>query len=87
MLEAAGIPLVLDDSNGLSIRKGYAFPATLLNEREIHALYLSRLLIIRHTEKKVVHHFDKAVNKIKHLLPNVMKNDIDQKSPCAAPEA
>lgn len=77
VLEEAGIPLVFDDTVGLQIKEGYRFPISCLNSDEVEALYLSRVLVTLYTQEKIVRHFEQAVDKIKQLLPDTLRNDIE----------
>ena len=77
-LEEAGIPLFSEPGRGYSLVEGYHLPPVMFSPEEAGAVLIAEKLVEKLTDSSVQKHFLSAVMKIKAVLPESSKNQVEK---------
>jgi len=73
-LEQSGIPVFTEEGKGYSLIDGYKLPPVMFTEEEANALITAGKIINQNSDKSLVDHYGKAVEKIKAILKYSQKD-------------
>ncbi|AWV98952.1 helix-turn-helix transcriptional regulator [Arcticibacterium luteifluviistationis] len=73
-LERAGVPIITEDGKGYSLMDGYKIPPVMFTESEANALILAEQLVLKNKDASLVKEYAEAINKIKAVLRNEVKD-------------
>lgn len=76
-LEKAGVPIITEEGKGYSIMDGYRIPPIMFSENEAYALLTAELLVMASKDQSLVDEFKSVTQKIKAVLPNRLKERIE----------
>ena len=72
-LEAAGVPIVLEEGRGYSLMEGYNIPPVMFTEAEANALIIAEQMIAKTKDESLIEEFNKATDKVKAVLKSAEK--------------
>jgi predicted DNA-binding transcriptional regulator YafY len=72
-LEEAGVPIIAEEGKGYSLMDGYRIPPVMFTENEANALITAELLIQACKDESLIKEFSSAIQKIKAVVPNYLK--------------
>ncbi len=72
-----GIPVSFEQPKGYFIVQGYFLPPVAFNTEEANALLLMETIVYGFTDKSIQTHYSSALNKIKSVLRNSQKDNIE----------
>jgi predicted DNA-binding transcriptional regulator YafY len=72
-LEQAGVPILTEEGKGYSIMEGYRIPPIMFTETEANALITAEQFILKNTDSSLIKHYTDAVNKVKAVLKENLK--------------
>lgn len=67
-LEAAGVPICVEEGRGYTLMEGYTLPPLMLTETEANALITAEQLVVKNKDVSFVKNYVDAIVKIKALL-------------------
>jgi predicted DNA-binding transcriptional regulator YafY len=73
-LEQAGVPILTEEGKGYFLMDGYRIPPIMFTESEANALITAEQLILKNKDASFVKEYSEAINKIKSVLRNNMKD-------------
>jgi predicted DNA-binding transcriptional regulator YafY len=73
-LEQAGVPILTEDGKGYTLMEGYRIPPVMFTESEANALITAEQIIIKNKDASFVKEYAAAINKIKSVLRNNIKD-------------
>lgn len=73
-LQQAGIPVLTEEGKGYTIMDGYRMPPILFTENEANALITAEQLVLKNKDASFVKQYTEAINKIKSVLRNNIKD-------------
>lgn len=73
-----GVPVGFEAGRGYYIVGGYFLPPVSLTAEEANALALMEPLVIRFADKSIVAHFGTALSKIKQVLGQTQRSNLEQ---------
>ena len=76
-LEEAGIPLYSEPGRGYSLVDGYHLPPVMFSSEEAGAVLIAEKLVEKLTDQSVCKHFLSAALKIKAILPESSKDQVE----------
>jgi len=76
-LSEQGIPVSFEQARGYFIVQGYFLPPVAFNTEEANALLLMESIVYGFTDKSIQTHYSNALNKIKSVLRNSQKENVE----------
>ena len=73
-----GVPVGFEAGRGYYIVGGYFLPPVSLTAEEANALALIEPLVVRFADKSIQAHYGTAISKIKQVLGNVQRRNLEQ---------
>ncbi|MBU2913721.1 helix-turn-helix transcriptional regulator [Reichenbachiella agariperforans] len=73
-LEQAGVPIFTEEGKGYRLMEGYKIPPIMFTENEANALILVEQLVLKNKDASLVKEYTEAVQKIKAVLKNDVKD-------------
>lgn len=73
-LEQAGVPVLTEEGKGYTLMEGYRIPPVMFTEKQANALILAEQLVLKNKDASFVEDYLEAINKIKAVLGNNVKN-------------
>ena len=73
-LEAAGVPVLMEDGKGYTLMDGYRIPPVMFTEAEANALILAEQLVLKNRDASFVKDYSDAIDKIKSVLRHSLKD-------------
>lgn len=80
-LEETGVPLIGEAGQGYSLVEGYRLPPVMLTQEEARALVVAEKIFEKISDKGSEEHFHSAILKIKSVLRNTEKDQLEALSP------
>ena len=72
-LEQAGVPILTEEGKGYSLMEGYRIPPIMFTETEANALVTAEQFILKNTDRSLIKNYTDAVNKVKAVLKDSLK--------------
>ncbi|MFT4031416.1 MAG: YafY family protein [Siphonobacter sp.] len=76
-LEQAGVPIMVEEGKGYSLMEGYRLPPVMFSETEANALITAEQLVLKNTDSSFIHNYHSAITKVKAVVKNTTKDQID----------
>ncbi|MEI3797033.1 MULTISPECIES: helix-turn-helix transcriptional regulator [unclassified Chitinophaga] len=76
-LEQAGVPIITEEGKGYTLMDGYKLPPAMLTEDEANALITAEKLVLTNKDISLIKNYGKAVTKIKSVLRNDTKDNVE----------
>jgi len=73
-LEQAGVPIFTEEGKGYKLMEGYKIPPVMFTENEANALILVEQLVLKNKDASLVKEYTEAIQKIKAVLKNDVKD-------------
>jgi len=73
-----GVPVGFEAGRGYHILGGYFLPPVSLTAEEANALALMEPLVVRFADKSILQHYGTALSKIKQVLGNTQRRNLEQ---------
>ncbi len=73
-LEQAGVPIFTEEGKGYKLMEGYKIPPVMFTENEANALILVEQLVLKNKDASLVKEYTEAIQKIKAVLKNEVKD-------------
>jgi predicted DNA-binding transcriptional regulator YafY len=73
-LEQAGVPILTEEGKGYFLMEGYRIPPIMFTESEANALITAEKMILKNKDASFVKEYSEAINKIKSVLRNNIKD-------------
>lgn len=74
VLEQAGVPIFTEEGKGYRLMEGYKIPPVMFTENEANALILVEQLVLKNKDASLVKEYTEAIQKIKAVLKNDVKD-------------
>lgn len=77
-LSLSGVPIASETGQGYRLMPGYRLPPLMFSEEELEALLLGARMVRAWTDKGLAHSAHQALQKIKHILPETLKPQLER---------
>jgi len=77
-MDEIGVPVGFESGRGYYILGGYFLPPVALTADEANALALMEPLVVRFADRSIRRSYDSALNKIKQVLGNTQRRNLEQ---------
>jgi predicted DNA-binding transcriptional regulator YafY len=74
-LEQSGVPILTEEGKGYTLMEGYRIPPVTFTESEANALITAEKFVLKNKDASFVKEYTEAINKIKAVLRQTMKEN------------